>query len=357
MDSISSLYFQYESVVDFAFFLLFTFIVAHLVTFIFARILKKFVAKTKNELDDALVEVAQKPVYWGVVLGGFYLALTSLKVLANYHSLIKIVTQIGFILILMIVTIKSSSIFFDWITKSNKIKKKQAGFILTVRKITNALLYFLALIFILQAVGISISPLVASLGIGGLAVGLALQPTLSNYFSGLYLSADGFVQPGDYIEIDTGLKGYVVAVEWRNTTIKLWNNNLVKIPNSKIADSNITNYNEPENKSSFIVYCGVGYGSDLKKVEKLVLEVAIKTQSKKKHGVPDYEPAFRYYEFGDSNINFKVILQADKYVSHYLMRHEFIRELKAAFDKANITIAFPTRTVEFMESPFNVNDK
>lgn len=353
----NALYFQYESIIDFIFFLAATFIVAHLVTFIFAKILTRLVARTKNELDDQFVAIAQKPVYWGVVLGGFYLALTSLKILADYHAVIKIVTQIGFILILLVVTIKSSSIFFEWITSSKKIKKKQAGFILTVRKITNALVYFLGLIFILQAIGISISPLVASLGIGGLAVGLALQPTLSNYFSGLYLSADGFVQSGDYIEIDTGLKGYVVAVEWRNTTIRLWNNNLVKIPNSKIADSNITNYNEPQNKSSFIVYCGVGYGSDLKKVEKLALDVAEKTQSKKKHGVPDFTPVFRYYEFGDSNINFKVILQADKYVNHYLMKHEFIRELKVAFDKANITIAFPTHSIEFLESSLNVNTK
>lgn len=354
MESIYSLYFQYEGAVDFIFFLVATFIVAHFITFVFTKVLFRLAAKTENELDDMLVKTAQRPVYWGVVLCGFYLALTSLKILSYYHAIVKIVTQIGFILILVIVTIKFSTILFEWTTKSKKIKKKQIGFILTVRKITNALVYFLGLIFILQAVGISISPLVASLGIGGLAVGLALQPTLSNYFSGLYLSADGFVQPGDYIEIDTGLKGYVVAVEWRNTTIRLWNNNLVKIPNSKIADSNITNYNEPENKSSFIVYCGVGYSNDLEKVEKLTLEVAKKTQSKKKHGVPDYEPAFRYYKFGDSNINFKVILQADKYVNHHLMKHEFIRDLKVAFDKSNITIAFPTSTLEFADS-ININ--
>lgn len=354
MNTITNYYFEYQSVVNFILFLVGTFIAAHLVTLIFSSVLSRLVSKTATKLDDELVHMAQKPVYWGVVLGGLYLALTSLTFLAEYSSIIKVITQIGFILILLIVTVRFSKVFFTWIQSSNKIKKKQAGFVLTIQKISNALIYFLALIFVLQAIGISISPLVASLGIGGLAVGLALQPTLSNYFSGLYLAADGFVQPGDYVEIDQGLKGYVVAVEWRNTTIRLWNNNLMKIPNAKIADSNITNYNEPQNKSSFIVYCGVAYDSDLKKVEKLALEVAKKTQSKKKHGVPDFEPVFRYYEFGDSNVNFKVILQADKYVNHYLMRHEFMRDLKAAFDKADVVIAFPTRTVEFAND-INVN--
>ena len=121
MDTIYSLYFQYEGAIDFIFFLAATFIVAHLVTFIFTKILFRLAAKTKNELDDSLVETAQKPVYWGVVLGGFYLALTSLKILADYHAIVKIVTQIGFILILIIVTIKFSTILFEFTTKSKKI--------------------------------------------------------------------------------------------------------------------------------------------------------------------------------------------------------------------------------------------
>ncbi|MBU0727561.1 mechanosensitive ion channel family protein [Patescibacteria group bacterium] len=354
MESVYNFYFENESIANFLLFIIGTFVAAQLVTLIFTAVFEKLASKTNTSFDDELIRMGKKPVYWGVVLGGLYLALSSLSFFTEYLSIIKTVTQIGFILILLIVSVRISRVFFMWASNGKNKKKKQIGFVITMQKIFNALIYFLALIFILQAVGISISPLVASLGIGGLAVGLALQPTLSNYFSGLYLAADGFLQPGDYIEVDQGLRGYVVAVEWRNTTIRLWNNSLVKIPNSKMADSNITNFEEPKNASSFMVYCGVGYGSDLKKVEKIVLEVANKTQSKKKHGVPDFEPLFRYYEFGDSNINFKVILQADKYVNHHLMKHEFIRDLKAAFDKADITIAFPTRTVEFA-SGINVN--
>ncbi|MBU0578256.1 mechanosensitive ion channel family protein [Patescibacteria group bacterium] len=357
MDTIQILYFTYPSQFKFVLFLIGTFVAAHLVALLFKNLLFRLTAKTETELDDELVKMGQRPVYWGVVLGGIYLALTQLTALAEYTSYIESVAKIGFIIILLIVAIRFSRVIFSWVTDKKKMKKKQIGYILTVQKIINAVIYFIAFIFVLNSVGISITPLIASLGIGGLAVGLALQPTLSNYFSGLYVSADGFIKPDDYIELDNGMRGYVVGVQWRNTTIRLWNNNLVKIPNSYIADTIITNYNEPENKSSFIVECGVAYDSNLKQVEKIALEVAEKTQNKKKYGVPDFKPLFRYFEFGDSNINFKVIMQADKFKNHYEMKHEFIRELKSTFDKDGITISFPVRSIEFLDQPIDINVK
>lgn len=347
MDFITSTYFTYQSYFNFALFLVGTVVAAHLVTFIFGQVLSRLAARTKTKLDDRLVVMIEPPVYWGVILGGLYLALRELTVLAAYQNTIAIVTKIAFILILLVVTIKTSKAFFGWFREERELKKRQISFLLTIQKLVNATIYFVGLIFILQALGISISPLVASLGIGGLAVGLALQPTLSNYFSGLYLSADGFIKPDDYIELESGMKGYVVKVGWRNTIIKLWNNNLVMIPNARLADSRIVNYNEPSNPHLFIVTCGVAYWSDLKRVEKLALEIAKKIQKKKKHGAPKFNPLFRYYNFGDSNIDFKLILQADKFSSHFLMAHELIRELKAAFDKAGIAISFPMRTLEF----------
>ena len=357
MDYLDALYFKYPGYVNFVLFLIGTVIIAHLVTYIFKHLLFKLVAKTKTELDDRLVKIIQKPVYWGVIIGGVYLALGQLPMLENYLNIVGIITQMGFILLLLVVSMKVVRVLFSWAEESKKLKKKQVGFLITMQKIVNAVIYFLAIIFILQALGISISPLVASLGIGGLAVGLALQPTLSNYFSGLYLSADGFINLDDYIELDNGLRGYVVTVGWRNTVIRMWNNNLVMIPNSTIADSMITNYNEPQNKSSFIVECGVAYDTNLKKAEKVALEIAQKMQKKRKYGVKDYKPVIRFYEFADSNINLKIIMQSDKYVNHYEMRHDFIKELKSAYDKAGIVISFPMHTLDFPPQPIEVSLK
>lgn len=356
MDSFQDFYFLHKEAMDFVLFIIGTVIAAHLVKIIFRNILLKLTAKTATKLDDEMVTMAQEPIYWGVILGGVYFALHQLPALGQYMSVIGSVIHVGFIIILIFSAIKISRIFFGW-ANDKKLKKKQVGFIMVFEKIINALIYFLAIIFILQAVGISITPLVASLGVGGLVIGLALQPTLANYFSGLCVVADGFVKPNDYIELDNGLRGYVVTVGWRNTMIRMWNNNLVMVPNSKLADSMITNYNEPQNKSSFVIKCGVGYGVDLKKAEKVALEVADKIQKKKKYGVKDFKPVLRFYEFGDSNIELKVILQSDKYVNHYLMRHDFIKELKSAYDKASITISFPVCTLDFGDKPVELSLK
>lgn len=356
MDSFFNFYFLYEEAANFVFFIMGTIMVAYLLKMIFRNVLLKLTAKTDTNLDNEMVKIAQKPVYWGVILVGFYFALRQLPILSQYMSIIATVIQIGFIIILLFTAIKISRVLFGWVN-GKKLKKKQIGFIMVFEKIINVLIYFLAIIFILQAVGISITPLVASLGVGGLVIGLALQPTLSNYFSGLYVVAEGFIKPDDYIELDNGLRGYIVNVGWRNTIVRLWNNNLVMIPNSKIADSMITNYNEPKNNSSFIVECGVAYNTDLKKAEKIALEAANKIQKKKKYGAVDYEPVLRFCEFADSNINLKVILQAGKYVEHYEMKHDFIKELKSAYDKAGIVISFPMRTVEFIGSPLEISLK
>jgi len=357
MNSFQAFYFLHESSVDFVLFIIGTIIVAHLITLVFKNILLKLTAKTETQIDDEMVKMMQRPIYWGVILGGFYLALSQLPNLEPYMPTVGIVTQIGFILILLMAAIKLSNVFFSWAVNNKKLKKKQAGFAMVFHKITNALIYFLAIIFVLQAVGISITPLVASLGVGGLVIGLALQSTLSNYFSGLYVVADGFVKPEDYIELDNGIRGYVVTVGWRNTIIRMWNNNLVMIPNSKLADSMITNYNEPQNQSSFTVDCGVAYDTNLKKAEKIALDTASKIQKKKKYGVKDYKPVVRFYEFADSNINLKVVMRADRYKNHYEMKHDFIKELKSAYDKAGIVISFPMRTLDFPAKPIEVSLK
>jgi len=351
MDILYTLYDSHEYWFHFGAFLLATFVVAHIVTLAFKKVIMVATSKTKTDLDDKLMGIVQKPLYWGIILGGFYYAFLELPTPDRYATIMGMAVKVGFYVMLTFVVVSVSKTLFLWFEGKDNLRKRQKSMILTVQKIINVVIYFLGLIFILDAVGVSISPLIASLGIGGLAVGLALQPTLSNYFSGLYVAADGFIQPGDYIELDNGTKGVVKAVGWRNMNIKLWNNSLITIPNSIIADSAIINHSEPQLNSSFVVKFGVAYNSDLEKVEKVSLDLAKKFQKDERFGVEKYEPLFRCYNFGDSSIDCKVIMQAHKFVDHYFMTHEFIKALKATFDKENITIAFPTRSIEFLNKP------
>ena len=101
-------------------------------------------------------------------------------------------------------------------------------------------------LLVMDQLDVNISPLIAGLGLGGLAVALALQPTLANVFAGTYVMTEGVVTPGDYIELENGVAGYVMDVSWRSTRLRTWHNNLVVIPNAKFAETIITNYQEPQ---------------------------------------------------------------------------------------------------------------
>jgi small-conductance mechanosensitive channel len=211
--------------------------------------------------------------------------------------------------------------------------------------ITSILIYIIGLMVILQTLGISITPILTALGVGGLAVALALQDTLANLFSGLSLIASGKINVGNYVEVDGGYAGYVVDITWRYTSIRVLPNNIVVIPNKKLAESIVTNYYLPEEQMSVLVKVGVGYGSDLHKVERVTIEVAKDVMKTVQGGVPEHEPFIRYNEFGDSSINFSVILRGKEFADQFLVKHEFIKRLTDRYRKEGIEIPFPIRTV------------
>jgi small-conductance mechanosensitive channel len=187
--------------------------------------------------------------------------------------------------------------------------------------------------------------MIAGLGLGGLAVALALQPTLSNFFAGTQIVSDRVVRVGDYIELDNGvIRGYVTDVGWRSTRMRTPFNNLVIIPNSRLADSVITNYHGPNMELAVIVNAGVSYSSDLAHVEGIALTVAREVIQDLDEAVKTFEPWFGYEEFGESNINFWVWLQAKNRIASFRVKSELIKRLHARFDQEGITINYPVRT-------------
>jgi small-conductance mechanosensitive channel len=195
---------------------------------------------------------------------------------------------------------------------------------------------------------INITPLVAGLGISGLAVALALQPTLGNFFAGTQIVSDRVVRVGDYIELDGGgVRGYVTDVGWRSTRIRTPFNNIVVIPNSRLAESIITNFYGPTMEVGVIVNCGISYRSDLKRVRKVAMEVTREVVEEMDEAVKTFEPLFRYEEFGDSNINFFIWLQAKDRLASFLVKSELIERLHACFNKEGITINYPARYLTY----------
>ncbi|MFX1503315.1 MAG: mechanosensitive ion channel family protein, partial [Promethearchaeota archaeon] len=180
---------------------------------------------------------------------------------------------------------------------------------------------------------------------GALAIGLALQSTLSNFFAGVHILSDKPIRVGDFIELDENTSGTVEDIGWRSTRIRMLTDNLLIIPNGKLAESNIINYSMPKQDLSIWIPCGVSYESDLKKVERVSLEVAKEIQNTVPGAVKDFEPQFRYREFGDSNINFITIIRIEEPIKRFIVRNEFIKALKERFDKEKIEISWPIRKI------------
>ncbi len=198
---------------------------------------------------------------------------------------------------------------------------------------------------VLDNLGISITPLLASLGVGSVAVALALQDTLNNFFSGVYVLADRPIQIDDYIRLEDGTEGFVSRIGWRSTHIRLPTNSVVVVPNSKIASSQLTNYNMPSHETAFKVEVSVSYDSDLNIVERVCVEVAREVMARVPVGVDSFEPVVRYHTFADSSVNFAVVLQTKNFSDSGILKHEFIKALHARFKKEGIDIPFPHRVL------------
>ena len=201
-----------------------------------------------------------------------------------------------------------------WITYAIKVYASRSPLLNNTRSIASgairALLIGLCVLLVLGSLGISVTPLIASLGITSLAVALALQPTLENFFSGVQIIIDKPFRIGDFIELESGEQGFVDKIGWRSTWIKMLPNNIVIVPNGKVSQSKIINYYYPEKELSVPVEVGVHYNSDLEFVEKVTLEVANQVLLEHEWGVESYDPFVVFHTFDNSSINFTVMLEA-----------------------------------------------
>jgi len=230
-------------------------------------------------------------------------------------------------------------------------RRKKMPALTLFTNLTKIIIFIIGFLIILQSLGISVTPLLTALGVGGLAVALALQDTLSNLFSGIQIISSRLVMPGDYIKLSTGEEGYVRDVNWRNTVICTMANNENIIPNSELAKSILTNFSRPEKEMSLVVPISVSYDSDLAKVESVTIAVAQEVLNEIEGGVNEFTPFTRYTGFSESGINFNVIMRVQKFDAQFPIKHEFIKRIHVRFLQEKIEIPFPVRTVILKSQP------
>ena len=214
--------------------------------------------------------------------------------------------------------------------------------------VVRGLFAILAIIIVLENLGISLTAIWTTLGVGSVAVALALQETLSNLFAGLYLLADRPVSPGDYIKLDSGQEGYVIHIGWRSTTMRTQSNNIVFVPNSTMAKAVIINYSLPELRVSVSIPVRVSYGSDPSRVEKVLLDVTREAAQEGRCWVCSWIrlPAFSLNPgFGDSSLDFSLNLNVRRFEDQVPVQSELRKRILARFAKDGIAVPFPMRTI------------
>jgi len=310
--------------------------------------LHKIALKTKWKGDEIIIAALKgRIILWSVVIG-LYSALPMLELPPHYHIIIQ---KTLLVLIILSITLAASSIVSGFIRAYAGEVKGEILSTSIFAIFSRIVVMSIGIMIILQSLDISITPILTALGVGGLAVALALQDTLGNLFAGLNILFSGKIKVGDYIRLQSGEEGYVVDITWRNTTIRQLANNFIIIPNSRLAQSITTNFHLPDKGYSVTLSLGVAYDSDLEKVERVALEIAREVLSKAEGAAPEKEPSLRFQSFGDYSINLTIAFTVREYGRQYLVKHQFIKRLHTRFKEEGIIIPYPVRTIEISKRP------
>jgi len=165
----------------------------------------------------------------------------------------------------------------------------------------------------LGVLGVQIGPLMASLGVVGLAVSLGLQDTLANFFSGLQITLSRQVQPGDYVRLGTGEEGTAYDVTWRNTTLNSPSGDQIIVPNSLIAKALMTNFSAADEEHTAVVPFTVAYGSDLTLAKSIAEKVAVDVRDSQPNAIADFEPTCRFTVFQPQGVQGSVTIRVVRY--------------------------------------------
>jgi len=310
---------------------------------ILLRYIHLHAVKTKSKIDDIIFSALKSPsLLWCIALG-IYIGIEVSELPIKYVIYLK---KFIHIVIIFSITLATSNIFGE----AFKNYVHQANLPIPTTGLTYGILkgtiIIIGILIILSHLGISITPLLTALGIGGLAVALALKDTLSNLFAGLHILIEKSIRVGDFIKLETGQEGHVLDITWRTTRIKMLQNNIVIIPNSILAQSIVTNYYLPEKRMTLFIPISVSYSSDPEKIEKILLEITKKSVGEIPGLLEEPEPSVRFVPgFGESSLDFTIVCHISEITEQYYIQHELRKRIFKRFKEEGIEIPFPQRTI------------
>ncbi len=322
--------------------LLGTLIAGLIVRRVLFRILREWAVHTQSHLD-VLITQSLPIVLWSLMLG-IHIATQNSRIPKEYLHYIPTTLQVLWILSL---TIAMSRLAGNTVRfYGTRVTGVQSVTSLT-QKLAQLVVVAVGVVWLLKVVfDMSLTPLLTTLGVGGLAVALALQDTLSNLFAGFYVSISGLIHIGDYIKLNTGEEGYVTDVNWRCTMMRGSSNNLVVIPNNKLGQAIYTNYYLPDPRMAMSLTFGVGCESDIDRVETILLDETNSATREIKGLLAEPAPYILFSPGpGDWSLGFQVNFNVAEFADQYKVQSELRKRIFKRLQRDGVSMPFPTRTV------------
>jgi small-conductance mechanosensitive channel len=308
----------------------------HLFNGIVLRRLARAAAHTRDEWDDIIVaELKRRIPFWSLLIGG-HLSLQYWDI--DHPLAVRVLPALGVASVTLAVAAVASRLVVIYGPRASS-GAPVSGITHTIVRIV---ITTLGVLVIIRSFGYDITPMLTALGLGGLAVALALQDPLSNFFAGIFIALAGQIRIGDYVRVDSGAEGHVVDFNWRSTRLRHLAGNLVVVPNAKVAQAVVTNYSFPSADMGISVEFTVDPTFDLARVEQVALEVAAEVQRESSGAVTVAEPSLRYQAFTETGVRCAVGLRVRDFVDQFAVRHELIKRLHARFARERILFAIPS---------------
>ena len=282
-------------------------------------------------------------ILWCLVLG-LFVAISVVEMPPRLKEPLHTLLQAA---IILSVTFTVAGVLSSLAAAAGERRALGLGMTGLVRTAVRGAILAIGALVLLDALGVQITPLLTALGVGGLAVALALQDTLSNVFAGVHLLADKPIRVGDYVKIADTIEGYVVDVGWRSTRVRMLQNNVVIVPNKRVAESIVINYDMPERRMALLLPVSVSYASDPDEVERVLIDEARRAVGEVAGLVGEPPPMARLIPgFGAYSLDFTLVCQVASFVDQYAVQHELRKRILRRLRAESIDIPFPVRTIE-----------
>ena len=318
-------------------------VIAKLVDLFIDRVLRRIAKRTNIALDDQIIAFLHVPICWTVLLFGVLHAVAVGPPLAPpWARILPAATKSIILVTWLIAGLRALARFTD-IRLNTVVAKHEIGndLFFLFKNVSRVVLVVAGLLWLLAIWEVDMTPLFASAGIAGIAIALAAKDTLANFFGGISIFADKSFKVGNYIILESGERGEVVEIGIRSTRIKTRDDILITVPNSILANSKIINESAPIPRFRIRIPVGVAYGSDLDVVERILLEVAAANPNV----ASEPEPRVRLRTFGESSVDFELLLWVDDPSVKGLETHKILKQVYEAFKENHVVIPFPQRDI------------